>query len=183
MNPRDVLEERRRLINTHRQHIGNRGAFETHLQCLPVEPFATTPRARHKQVAEKIHLNPFHTETFTKFAASRGRVETEATGVEPTRFCFARRGKDFAYLVQDARIGRRATARTAADRRLVDRDHFVEVLHAADPGVRSRRLGFQAKVLSHRRSQSVIDQRAFAAAGHPADADEQADGELYSDLV
>ena len=71
----------------------------------------------------------------------------------------------------------------AADGRLVDVDHLVEVLHPLDRAVAAReRLG-PVQLLGQRAQQDVVDQRRLARARDTGDRDEAAEREGHVDVL
>src|SRR3546814_12140092 len=67
-----------------------------------------------------------------RFAAAALDVEREAAGLVAARLAFGQPREPIADLGEGAGIGRRVRARGAADRRLIDVDHLVELLEAGD---------------------------------------------------
>jgi len=91
-------------------------------------------------------------------------------------------GHQLADRREQARVGGRVAARRAADRRLVDVDHLVEVLDALDRLVRRRLLVGPIELARHRRIERVVDQRGLARARHPGHAGEQPHRDLHRDV-
>src|SRR3546814_20336481 len=82
---------------------------------------------------------------YTTLFRSALDVEREAAGLVAARLAFGQPREPIAALGEGAGIGRRVRARGAADRRLIDVDHLVEMLEAGvlvllageDAGVRT----------------------------------------------
>src|SRR6266508_5374936 len=116
-------------------------ALEQHLERLAVVAFALADVAGDVDVGQKVHLDLDHAVALAGFAAPALDVEGEAAGLVAARLRLRQAREPFADRGEFAGIGRRIAARRAADRRLVDVDHLVEMLEALDAVVRGRGLG------------------------------------------
>ena len=79
-------------------------------------------------------------------------------------------GKPRKYLTQvrkNAGVGCRVRARRAPDRRLVDADHFVDLIEAFNAFARSDEAAGTVQLVSGRSEQCVDNQTALARAAHP----------------
>ena len=85
-----------------------------------------------------MHLDLDHAVALAGLAAPALDVEGEASRLIAARLGFRQARKPFADRREGAGVGRRIRARRAADRRLVDVDHLVEMFEAVDPRVRRR---------------------------------------------
>ena len=82
-----------------------------------------------------------------------------------------------------AGIGRRVRPRRAADRRLVDVDHLVDVLDAVDPRRARRPTSPRRSGDGERGVQRIDDERALARARHPGHAVMRAERKLDVDVA
>src|SRR6185369_7031998 len=80
----------------------------------------------------EVHLNLDEAVALACLAATALDVEGEAAGLVTARLRFREASKPVSNLGEGAGVGRRVGAGGAADRRLVDVDHLVELLEARD---------------------------------------------------
>src|SRR5204862_265199 len=102
-------------------------------------------------------------------------VEAESPRAIASLLRFAGLDEHAANLVEHARISRRIAPRRPADRRLIDLDEFVDLIHAAQTAVRPR---FRPKARQPARDgagQGLVQERTFARAAHPRHANEHAE--------
>src|SRR5437762_11152676 len=86
-------------------------------------------------------------------------------------------------MIEHPGIGGRIAARSAANRRLIDDDNFVERF-LAFYGAMSARTFFGAKPMTEQSPpQDVIHQRAFTGAAHDSDAGERAQRDSDVDIL
>ena len=140
---RDLGEKGERLFDRHIKHVGNRLALEAHLKRLLVVPPSSADFAGHVDVGEKVHLDLEGAVAATGFAAAALDVEREAALLVAARLGVGRVGVQLADVVEQSGVRGGIRARGAADRRLIDRNHLVEVL---DPFHRLVRAGAPARL-------------------------------------
>ena len=158
-------------------------ALVVDFQRFAVVALAVADVARHVDVGQEVHLDLEHAVALAGFAAAALDVEREAAGAVAARARFGHAGEQFADRRQQPGIGRRVGARCAADRRLVDVDHLVEVVEAGDFAVRGRLRRRSVEMAGRRRVQRVVDQRRLARAGNAGDAGQQADRQIERDVL
>ena len=92
---RDVLEEVERLLDGHRQHVGDRLALEAHLERLAVVALAVALLAGHVDVRQEVHLDLDLPVAAADLAAPALDVEREAARLVAARarLLRARRGR------------------------------------------------------------------------------------------
>ena len=137
---RHRLEELRRLLDRHVEHVGDRLALEQHLQRLAVVALALADVAGDVDVGQEVHLDLDDAVALAGLAAAALDVEGEAAGLVAARLGLGQAGEPLADRREGAGVGRGVGARRAADRRLVDVDDLVEMLEALDAVVRGRAL-------------------------------------------
>src|SRR5437660_6238750 len=151
------------------------------LQSFPVVPFALTDLARHVDVWQEVHLNFDDAFAPAGFAAPTFDVEGEATGhIAPdARLGYLR--EQFADAGERVGIGGGIGARRATNGRLVDVNHFIQILQALDAIVFAG-LGVGAgKDMRQLAVQDVGDERALAGARDAGDHDKLAQRDLDVD--
>src|SRR5207302_10110858 len=107
---------------------------------LAVVALALADVAGDVDVGQEVHLDLDDAVALAGLAAAALDVEREAAGLVAARLRLRQAGEPFADRREGAGVGRGVRARRAADRRLVDVDHLVEVLQALDAIVRGRGL-------------------------------------------
>src|SRR3546814_8510102 len=107
-------------------------AIELDLERLAIVALALADIALDVDVGEEVHLDLDQAVAGARFAAAALDVEREAAGLVAARLAFGLPREPIADLGEGAGIGRRVRARGAADQRLIDVDHLVELLAAGD---------------------------------------------------
>ena len=127
-----VLEEARRLLDRHLQHLVDVLAAVADLERLAVVALAVADVARHVHVRQEVHLDLDDAVALAGLAAAALDVEAEAPGVVAARACLRHLREQLAQRREQAGVGGRIGARRAPDRRLVDVDDAVDLLQALD---------------------------------------------------
>ncbi len=153
-----------RLLHVHFQHVGDRLALEADLQRLAIEAMPLADRAGDPHVGQKIHLQPVRAVSFARFAAAAGHVEAEPADLVAPGLRLGQLRVEIADLVEQLDVRGRIRTRRPPDRRLIDRDQFVEMLHPLDPVVIARLADAAVQVAAQGLDQNVVDQRALARA-------------------
>ncbi len=109
-----------------------RVALELHLQRLAIVALAVADVAGDVDVGQEVHLDLDQAVARAGLAAAALDVEAEAAGLVAARLAFGQAGEPVADVGEGAGIGGRVGARGAADRRLIDVDHLVEIFEAGD---------------------------------------------------
>src|SRR5262249_3622819 len=154
-----------------------------HLERLAVIALALADVAGDVNVGQKMHLDLDHAVALAGLAAPALDVEGEAAGLVAARLRLGQAREPFADRGERAGIGRRMAARRAADRRLIDVDHLVEMFEALDTLVRGRGLGGAVELARDRLVERIDQERRLAAAGYAGDAGEQAERDFGGDVL
>jgi hypothetical protein len=88
---------------------------------------------------KEIHLNAPQAIPLARFASAALDVKAETARFVATFAGFREHGKKFANGRENAGVGGGIRARRAADRGLIDLNHFVDIFNAQNFAVRSRR--------------------------------------------
>ena len=126
-------------------------------------------------VGEEVHLDLDQAVALAGLAAAALDVEAEAAGLVAARLAFGQAGEPVADLGEGAGVGGRVGAGRAADRRLIDVDHLVEIVEPGDLFVAA---GLDAGAVEGARGggvERVDGERALARAGDAGDAGEGAE--------
>ena len=139
-----ILEELDRLVDAHRQHVGDRFAAIANGERLPVEPCTVANGAGHFEVGQKVHGDPPHALPFALFAAAALGVEAEPADAVAALPGLLGAGEHRADVVPHAGVRGGIRPRRAADRRLIDFHQPIELRRrradsgAARAGLRHR---------------------------------------------
>ena len=125
---RDRGEEVGGLLDRHVEDLGDGLALVVHLERLAVVAGAVADLARDVDVRQEVHLDLDRAVAGARLAAAALDVEREPALEVAAHLRLGRRGEQLADVVEDAGVRRRVGPRRAADRRLVDVDHLVDVL-------------------------------------------------------
>ena len=126
------------LLDRHVEDLGDGLALVVDLERLAVVAGAVADLARDVDVGEEVHLDLDRAVARAGLAAAALDVEREPALQVAAHLRLGRRGEQLADVVEDAGVGRGVGPRRAADRRLVDVDHLVDVVEAGDPLVPTR---------------------------------------------
>src|SRR5882724_6010206 len=165
MNFRMRLEEFHGIVNAHREDVSNALLPPQHRQRLRVETPSSADVAKNFDVRQEAHFNRLDALTLTGVAAPACRVEREAAGGIASNARLRRALEDPANVIPESDVCRRTRAWRLADRCLVDLQHAVHVLNAADGAAADQLPRFRAIVAAIRfalaRAVSVgVDQQA-----------------------
>ena len=138
-------EKSGRLVDTHRQHVGDRLAAQLDPQRVGVVTRAVAGRARRIDAGHEQQFDADKTFAFTSRAAALGHVERKAPGVVALVARRRRDGKQLADVIEQPGVGGQVRPRRAADRFLVDTHQALDgrraaVVEAAFQQPRQRRL-------------------------------------------
>ena len=173
----------RGFLDRHVEHVGDGFLAIFDLQRFAVVALALADIASDVDVWQEVHLDLDDAVALAGFAASALDVEREAAGLIAARFRFGQACEPFADRREGAGIGRRIGARRAADRRLIDIDHLVEMFEPVD-ALMWRRM-FERAIEPSRDVfiKRVDDERRFAAARNAGDAGEKSERDLGRDIL
>ncbi len=109
------------------KHVGDRFAFERDLEDLGAVASAVAVRAAQVYVGQELHFHMLKAVAAAGRAAAGAGIETESARGVSARLCQRRTGVTAAYRIEGADVACRIRARGAADRRLVDHHHVIDV--------------------------------------------------------
>ena len=147
--------------------------LESHRQRFGIVAPAAADFALHVYVGQKIHFDAAETVALASFAAPALHVKAEAPGAVAALARFRKHGEELANRREHTGISSGIRARRAADGRLIDLNHFVDLLGANDLAVSAGRLHRAIKLLRQRAVQNVVDQRGLAGSRDAGDHGEQ----------
>ena len=113
-------------------------------------------------VGQEVHFDAQLPVAFAFFAAPAGHVETEPPRRVAAQFRLGQLGVERADQVEHAGERGRIRGRRLAQRLLIDADHLVDLLDAADGVVRAGKCLCAMQRAGERLIQHVLDQRTFA---------------------
>src|SRR6266849_9117370 len=157
-------------------------ALETPGQRLGIVAAAAADFAGDVNIGKKIHFDAAETIALAGFAAAAFDVEAEAAGTVAALARFGEHGEQLANGGENAGVGGRVGARSAADGSLVDLDDFVDLIAADDFAMRAGRFLGAIEFLGEGAVENVVDEGGFAGAGNSGDHREQAEGQSDVDI-
>ncbi len=178
-----VLEEIERVGDRQVQHIRDRLSFIPDLQCFPVVTPALTDLARNVDIGQEVHLDLHQPVALTRFAPPAFDVEREPARPVATQLGLREIGEQLANGREQPRVGRWVGPRRAADRALVDVDHFVDVVEPFDSIVRPWHDLGPIEMARQRLIQDVGHQRRFAGSRNAGHGHEQAERKIDRQLL
>ena len=165
------------------EHLGDRLAAVLHVERLAVVAAALALLAGHEDVGQEVHLDGDDAVALAGLAAPALDVEREAAGPVAAGLGLGHHGEQIADEREEPGVGGRIRARRAADRRLIDLDDLVDLVHALDHLVRAGLVGGPVDLLGQRLVEDVVDERALARPAHAGDGDEQAERNPHVDVL
>ena len=165
------------------QHIGDVLAAIADFERLGVVAPPAALLASHPDIGQEMHLDQPLAVALAGLAAAAWPVEAEAVGRVAADLGLWHPGEQLADLVEDPGVGGRVAGRRVADGRLVDVNHFVDVLDPAKLVVAAGLGGRPVQALGQGGVEHVVDQRALATAGDSGDHDEAAQREGHVDVA
>ncbi len=148
--------------------------FIEDLQRLAIIARALADIAWHVYIGQELHLDTILALSLTRLAAAAFDIEAETTRRITAYFALGHIAEQVANLVEQVGIGRRVAARRAADRTLIDLDHFVQMLQSVNRLVLAGE-GLRAiEVLAQSLAEDLDQERTLAAAADAGNADELA---------
>jgi hypothetical protein len=176
-------EEGERLLAGQVEHVGDGLAPEGDLERVAVVAGPVADLAGDVDVGQEVHLDLDGAVAGAGLAAAAAHVEGEAPGQVAPHLGLGRLGEELADVVEHAGVGGRVRTRRAADGRLVDVDHLVEVLDALDLAVPAGQGLGPVQLLGQRAQQDVVDQRRLARARDAGDRHQAAERERDVDVL
>src|SRR5277367_286834 len=180
---RHRLEQVGGFLHRHVEHVGDRLVAIAHLQRFAIVALALADVAGDVDVGQEMHLDLDDAVALARLAAAALDVEGEAPGLVAARLRLGQAGEPVADRREGAGVGRGIGARGAADRRLVDVDHLVELLQPLDVIVRRGRIAGAVEMARDRLVERIDRQGRLAAAGYAGDASEQAERNRGGDVL
>src|SRR5438552_18377742 len=148
-------------------------AFVAHGERFRIVAAPTAHFAHHVNVGKKIHFDAAEAVALAGFAAAAFYVEAEPAGAIAALTRFRKHGKEIADRSEHTGISRRVRSRRATDRRLIDLDHFVDLIGTDDFAMRGARFGGATEFLRERTVKNVVDDSGCAGAADAGDDCEQ----------
>ena len=134
-------------------------------------------------IREEVHLDLDRAVALAGLAASALHVEAEPARLVAANVGLVGLGEQLANVVEDSRVGSGVRTRGPSDRRLVDGDDLVELLHAFDALVEAGRHLRGIDPLHQRPQEDLVDQGRLSRARDACDAHELAERELDADVL
>ena len=134
-------------------------AFVADVQRFMVVALPMALLARHIDVWKELHFNLLDAVAVAFFATSAFHVEGEAARAVAADLRVRRHGENLADRVEKPRVGGGIGAWRAADRRLVDDDHLVDVLQPFDGIVLAWFVRLDAELLVDGAVEDAVDER------------------------
>ena len=123
------------VIDCHVEDVGDVVSLVGDFQGFTIVTAAVTQLAFDKNVGEEMHLDAFDAVPFASFATAAFHIERKsASVVTPHPRCW-KAGEEFPYRSECADVSHRIGTRCATDGGLVDDNHFVHLLQAAQLSV------------------------------------------------
>ena len=132
VNSRYILEIFHCLVDRHIENVRNVFAFKLNLERFVIVSFALALFTRNENVGKKMHFDFYDSVALTFFASAAGYVERKSSRLISSFFRVVGSGENLSDISKRARIRRGVRSRRSAYRRLVYRDHLIEIIHALD---------------------------------------------------
>ena len=150
-----------------------------HLEGFAVIAGPLTDIALNIDIRQEIHLDHIDALAAARLTATALDVETELAHLIAPGLGLHRGRKHLANRIKGSGVGGGVGAGGAPDRRLVDHDHLVDRLDAAQLPQAGREGHLHTQLVLQRRMQQLVHQGALAATAHAGDAHQPAQGDLH----
>src|SRR5258706_8723511 len=179
---RNIFENGQRVGIRPLEQVGDGVSVVFHCQRLVVVAASAADFAEHVNIGQKIHFNAALALALAGFAAATGNVEGKASRFVAALTRLGEHGVDIANGREHARVSCGIRARSAADRRLIDANYFIDVLRTHDRFVLARLFARAIKLASKCAVKNVIDQRGFTRARDSGDDRHYTQRESYIEI-
>ncbi len=180
---RHVFEECQRLLDRHIEDIVNTLSLVLHFQRLAVVPLSVADFARDIDIREEMHFDLNDAVAAAGLAAAALNVKTETSLLVAAGLGIRCPRKQIADHVKDTGVRRRIRARCAPDRRLIDVDDLVELVHSVDAVVCARYRAGVIELPGKCLVENFVHERALARPGHARDDRHDAQREAHIDVL
>ena len=153
-----IGEQRPRVADLHPEEVGDVLPLPAHLEGVTGEPGSATSFASHPDIGEEVHVEPHRAVPLAGLAPPPGDVEAESPCLPATRLRIGEHREEVADVVPHLHVGRRVAPRRAADRRLIDDDHLVDLIGPKQRGELARTRRLAPELLAERWLEDVADQ-------------------------
>ncbi len=172
-----------RLAARHVEHVGDRLAVVADGERLGIVALAAAGVALDPHVGQEVHLDAELAVALALFAAPAGHVEAEPPRRVAAELRLGQLGVERADQIEHAGEGGRVRGRRLAQRLLIDADHLVDLLDAADRVVGAGEGAWRDAACGPASVEHVLDQRALAAAADARDDGERAQRNPHVDVL
>ncbi len=128
----DRREELERFHHRHLEHFVDVFALVEDRQRIGIEPLPFAMLAGDPLIFHEVHVDLDHPHPRAVGAGALLHVEAEPARPVPLRYALGELAEEVADVVEEFDEGRRVRAGSAPDRRLVDRDHLVDLIEPLD---------------------------------------------------
>ena len=180
---RDVFENLQRVFRRHIEQVGNGVAFVVDGKRFGIVPPPAAHFAGDVHIGKKIHLDAPQAVALARLAAPALHVEAEPSGTVAALARFRQHGKQLADGRKHAGVSGWVRPRRAADRRLVNLNHLINVLGALDLCMRAGPLHRAVELLRQRAIEDVVHQSGLARARNSCDHGEHAQWQRHIDVL
>src|SRR5579863_7752088 len=149
--------------------------FVANRECFGVVAAPPAYLAHHIHVGKKIHFNAAKPVSLARFAAAAFYVEAETPRAITAFARFGEHGKKIPDRREYSGVCRGIRSGSAADGRLIDFNHLVDVLRAKNFAVCSRSVHRAIQLVRQGTIQNVIYKRGFSGAGNAGHNSEKPD--------
>ena len=179
---RNIFEELRSFLHGHIQNIKNALSFIFDIQCLSIITFSAANFARNIHIRKEMHLDLNNTVAAAGLASSAFYVETKTSLVVTFRFCIGCGCKQVADQVKYTGVRCRVGTRRSSDRRLVDGNDLVQLLHALDGIMFSCDGSGTVQLLRQCLVYDLVDQRTLTGSGYTCHTSHHAQRDFYVNI-
>ena len=169
-----VFEKFQPLFDRHLQHIGNGLAFVVHLQRFVIVAMPMAHFAGNVDIRQKVHLHLDRTVALACLAAAALHIEGKTPLIEAANFRLIGLRKHIADEIKHLRVGGRIGTRRAPNRRLINFNHFVELLIATNGAIRARTQVRLIQAIGEHFIENSLHKRTLAGARHARNARQHA---------
>ena len=178
----EILEKTKSFFDRHVEHFGNRLVAILDLECLPVEPLPLADRTRYPDIGQEVHFQFVGAIALAGGTPSRFDIEAEPSRCVAAFFGIGKLCVKFSDFIKQLDIGSRVAVRCAANGRLINGDHFVELFQPDDFIKVARIANSSVEFFTQRFDQDFVDEGTLAAAADAGNANKSTQWNFDRDI-
>ena len=178
-----IFEEVYRFLHGHIQHIKNTLSLVLHIQGLAIIALAAADLTGHIHIGKEVHLDLDDAVAAAGLTPASLHIEAEPALFIAPCLRVGRGGEQIPDHIEHPGVGGGIGTGRAADGRLIDVDHLIQLINSLDPFIFSGNGSGTIQVSGQRLVEDLVHQRAFAGAGNTGHTGHHAERKTDVDIL